>query len=70
MEEKKITIKVARTMAGLTQRELAEKLGVSRMAVWAWEKGENIPRLDYALKLCELADIPITALLLPSKAQK
>jgi transcriptional regulator with XRE-family HTH domain len=38
-------IQVLRTMKGLTQEELAQRLGVSRQAVNTWEKGKvGIPR--------------------------
>lgn len=36
--------KRARLIAGMTQVELAEKLGVSSVSVHKWESGKNLPR--------------------------
>ena len=36
--------KRARLIAGMTQMELAEKLGVSTVAVHNWECGRNLPK--------------------------
>lgn len=66
MEEAKITLKAARTIAGLTQWELADKLGVSRAAIQSWEAGKSIPRFDQAKKICELAHISLDILFVPS----
>ena len=69
MEETKITLKAARTIAGLTQPELAEIVGVSRAAIQSWEAGKSIPRFDQAKKICELANISLDVLFLPSISQ-
>ena len=37
-------IKQARLIAGLTQSELADMIGVSRVSVWKWEKDIVFPR--------------------------
>lgn len=37
-------IKHARLIAGLTQNELADKIGVSHVSVWKWEKDLAFPR--------------------------
>lgn len=39
-------IKDARTDAGLTQRQLAERLRTTQSAIARWESGRDIPRLD------------------------
>lgn len=41
-----ITIKAARVNAGLTQKEAAQKLGVSEDVVSNWERGLTVPRID------------------------
>ncbi len=33
-----------RKLLGLTQRELAEKIGAQRLSVIRWEQGKNRPR--------------------------
>ena len=43
-----------RRLKGLSQEELAEKIGVSRQAVSKWETGEALPEIT---KLKALADI-------------
>lgn len=40
-------LKRARLDAGLTQKELAEKIGVSRQAVSSWECGDRTPSTEY-----------------------
>lgn len=44
-------ILAARTDLNLTQDELAEKIGVSRRSVAAYERGESLPRKSTILKL-------------------
>ncbi|GAG31650.1 unnamed protein product, partial [marine sediment metagenome] len=47
-------IKAIRKDAGLSQRQMAEKMGVSTNAVYNWEAGANVPRganLEKLLKL-------------------
>lgn len=39
-------IKELREKAKLTQAELADVLGVKRVTVSQWERGENKPRID------------------------
>jgi transcriptional regulator with XRE-family HTH domain len=34
-----------RAASGLTQAEVAERIGVNRRTVWVWERGENVPTL-------------------------
>lgn len=45
---------VSRDRAGLSQMELADRLGVSRQAVSRWESGDTTPTMD---KLKTLAKI-------------
>lgn len=42
-----------RTRMGITQEELAEKVGVSRQTIIAIEKGNYTPSILLALKLAE-----------------
>lgn len=51
-EEIGLRISVLRKKAGLSQAELAEKLGISAQAVSKWESGKNLPDIDI---FCELA---------------
>lgn len=40
-------LKRARIAAGLSQQELADKIGASRPAVSAWERGTRMPSSEY-----------------------
>ena len=45
-------IREARKAAGLTQRQLADRLGVSNTSISNWEKGLSRPDADMIQKLC------------------
>lgn len=47
---KNLKMKEARTALGLSQQEVADKVGVSRQTINAIEKGTIIQRFAYALK--------------------
>lgn len=48
-----------REKAGLTKKQLADKLGVDISTVCKWETGENRPMADGLLQLSELFGCPI-----------
>lgn len=52
-------IKERREELNMTQQELADKMGVSRIAVVHWEQGEALPRAGKLKKLSEVLDCPI-----------
>lgn len=45
--------------SGLTAKEVADKLGVSRVAVYNWLKGKNTPDFDTLVKFCELFSVTL-----------
>lgn len=45
------TVQKVRTQAGMTQEELAQKVGVSRQTIIAIEKGNYTPSVLLALKI-------------------
>ena len=51
-----------RTEMGLTQADLATRLGVSRQAVIALETDKHIPSLDLAYKISGVFDRPVEAI--------
>lgn len=53
----KENIKRLRKAAGLTQEQLAEKLGVTRPTVTQWESGWSAPRMGMVQKLAEVFNI-------------
>lgn len=50
----KITLKAARVNAGLSQKEVADELGVSNKTLCSWEHGDTSPSANYIDKLCKL----------------
>lgn len=57
------TLTRLRTARGLTQAELAAKLGVTDKAVSKWENGRAKPGLDTLRRLAALYDLPVGELL-------
>lgn len=65
MEQEKIGKLIAskRKEKGLTQEQLAEKLGVTNKAVSKWENGKSMPDLAIIQELCKILGITVTTLL-------
>jgi len=57
------SIKERRIAAGLTQTELAEKIGVSQATVGMWETGNRTPRASKLLELSKLLGCSVEDLL-------
>ena len=62
-------IKELRERHGLTQKELAEKLGVSAQAVSKWENNVNQPDVSTIRKLCAIFGISVDEFLQESIPQ-
>lgn len=56
-------VKMLRKQAGMSQEQLAEKIGVSRQAVTKWETGAGIPDIENIMAISTLFDISIDDLL-------
>lgn len=54
-----IKLMQARTEAGLTQTELANKLGVAQATVCAWESGVCNPRVSTLFELCKILNLDV-----------
>ena len=50
---------------GYTQKDIAEKLGVTQQAVNTWTTGKNSPRMDKAQKLAHILNVEISDLVEP-----
>lgn len=48
------TLKGARVNAGLTQKEVAKRLGISNKTLSAWETGASVPNILQVNALCAL----------------
>ncbi|WP_370821270.1 LexA family protein [Acidaminococcus massiliensis] len=55
-------IKFYRKMAGLTQKELGEKIGVKHNTISSYESGKNEPEQDMLFKIAAALDISINEL--------
>ncbi len=58
----KNNVKFFREVKGISQAELAKMVGISRNSVSSIERGEFIPKLDTAFKLCNVLDVSIYCL--------
>ena len=56
-------IKLLREQKGMTQAELARKLGVTRSGVHAWEMGVTVPSTQYVVELSLLFGVSADVLL-------
>ncbi len=56
-------IQSLRKAAGMTQKELAEKLNISFQAVSKWETGESLPDTGVLLDLCDILNTTADKLL-------
>jgi putative transcriptional regulator len=48
-----------RHIAGLTQAQLAEQIGVTRQTIIAIEKGNYVPSVVLALRLARVFSVPV-----------
>lgn len=60
-----ISLKACRANAGLSQRELAEKLDVSPTTVISWENGTTVPNYNTVQKISDLSGVPLQLIFLP-----
>lgn len=63
-------LKSIRKQAGMSQEQLAEKLGVSRQAVTKWETDAGIPDIENIMAISALFDISIDELLSNEKGAR
>lgn len=57
------TIRMLRERAGMTQDELAVKMGRTRPAITAWENGRSIPRMPILKQLADLFNVTVSELM-------
>ena len=61
----KMTLEAARVNKGLTQEQLADKMGVSRSSVIDWENGKRAMRPAYVYLFCHITGVTEDDILLP-----
>ena len=54
MEKSMISIKALRKSKSMTQKELAQALGISRATVSKYEAGLRTPNMDMMVKICDV----------------
>lgn len=64
----RISLESARVNAKLTQKKLAEILGVTQQTVNNWENGRSEPTLSQLRKISELSGIPMDFIYVPEKS--
>ena len=52
-----ITLREMRLRRMLTQKELAEQVGVTYQSIQGWESGQNLPRPAAMRRLCEVLQV-------------
>lgn len=56
-------LKKLRKEKGLTQQELADKIGVTKLTILRWEKGDRVPKSDKAQQLADYFGVSVGYLL-------
>lgn len=59
---KNLAMKAARAAAGLSQQELADRLGVSRQTINAIEKGDYNPTIRLCVGICRVLGLTLNDL--------
>ena len=62
----KISLAAARVNSGLTQGEMAEKLGISRQTYHAWESGKSEMKVAYFIAFCKITGFSMDDIFLPN----
>lgn len=65
----KVTLPVARKIAGMTQIDLANALNVSESTIINWEKGRSEPTVTQAKQIASVVNRPLDSIIfLPGSA--
>ena len=64
----KISLRAARTNAGLSQERVAQELRVAKQTVHNWEKGKTEPTVSQAMALQELLQISLEHIIFGKKS--
>ena len=55
-------LQLLRGKSGMSQEELAEKLGISRQSISKWESGQSVPDLKKLIILSDIYNVTIDSL--------
>jgi transcriptional regulator with XRE-family HTH domain len=64
----KVTVRAARVNANYTQAEIADKMGVSRATINAWECGRIKMKPHQIFAFCYICGVTEDALILPTES--
>ena len=64
----RISLEAVRVNANMTQKEWAERLGVSNNTVVNWEKGNTEPSVSKLREMSQLSGIPMDFIFVPEKS--
>lgn len=70
MEKLQISLAAARVNAGMTQKNVADRLGVSKQTIVNWEKGRVVPGIPEIETLARIYKIPQDNIFLPCYSTK
>jgi transcriptional regulator with XRE-family HTH domain len=65
-----VRLKRLRQQAGLTQQEVAERLGIDPQAVYRWEAGKRRPRYDTLCRLAAVLEVDLRQVLMEDEEPK
>lgn len=68
MKAFQISLAAARVNAGMTQKQIAEKMHVTERSIINWEKGNIVPNTATLNMLSNIYGIPVDGFLLPTKS--
>lgn len=68
MKAFKISLAAARVNAGMTQKQIAEKMHVTERSIINWENGNIVPNSATLNMLSNIYGIPVDGFLLPTKS--
>lgn len=57
-----LNLKLARTAAGMTQKELAGRLGIAQKQLSRYERGEQAPSVEMAVKIADVLGVDMNTL--------
>ena len=55
-------IKKVRVGAGLTQKQLGERLGITSQSIAQWETGRREPKYQSIVKIADALNVPVSSL--------
>jgi len=70
VEKLQISLAAARVNAGMTQKNVADRLGVSKQTIVNWEKGRVVPGIPEIETLARIYKIPQDNIFLPCYSTK